>query len=54
MTELDAGLEGILFANNTKGGGSVNSLKVREALQSALNKSEGCTITDSMGFNKNK
>lgn len=54
ITKLDAGLECILFANNAKGGGSVSSLEVREALQRALSKSEVWAITDSVGFNKDK
>ncbi|KAJ7395658.1 hypothetical protein BTVI_153010 [Pitangus sulphuratus] len=50
------GLKGILgkFANNTKLGGAVNSLKGREALQRDLNKSERWVITNHMTFNKGK
>ncbi|KAJ7408466.1 rna-directed dna polymerase from mobile element jockey-like [Pitangus sulphuratus] len=45
---LDAGLEGILskFADDTKLGGAVESLKVREALKRDLDKSEGWAITN--------
>ena len=53
---LDAGLECILskFANDTKLGGSVDSLRGREALQGDLNKLEGCTITNHKKLNKSK
>lgn len=42
INDLDAGVEGILsmFADDTKPGGAVNSLKGREALQRDLKKLE--------------
>ncbi|KAJ7415843.1 hypothetical protein WISP_75817 [Willisornis vidua] len=53
---LDTGLEGILskFADDTKLGGAVDSLKGREALQRDLNKAASWAITNHMKFNKRK
>ncbi|KAJ7412350.1 rna-directed dna polymerase from mobile element jockey-like [Pitangus sulphuratus] len=54
--DLDAGLEEILseFADDTKLGGAVDSLKGREALQKDLNKSEDWAITNHRKFSKGK
>ncbi|KAJ7415951.1 hypothetical protein WISP_75089 [Willisornis vidua] len=48
INDLDAGLEGILskFADDTKLGGAVASLKGKEDLQRDLDKSEAWTITN--------
>ncbi|TRZ26209.1 hypothetical protein HGM15179_000821 [Zosterops borbonicus] len=56
INDLDAGLEGILskFADDTKWGEAVDSLKGREALKRDLNKSEDLAITNHMKFNKGK
>lgn len=53
---LGAGFECILckFANDTKVGGTVNSLEGREALRRDLDELEVWAITDCMKFNKSK
>ncbi|KAJ7412736.1 rna-directed dna polymerase from mobile element jockey-like [Pitangus sulphuratus] len=52
----DQGLEGILseFADDTKMGGAVDSLKVREALQRDFDKLKNWAIIKHMKFNKGK
>ncbi|KAJ7421939.1 hypothetical protein BTVI_16125 [Pitangus sulphuratus] len=54
--DSDMGLEGILskFAEETKVGGAVNSVKGREALQRDLDKLEDWTFTNHRKFNKGK
>ncbi|KAJ7408366.1 rna-directed dna polymerase from mobile element jockey-like [Willisornis vidua] len=57
INDLDTGLEGILnkFADDTKLGGAVDSLKGREALQrDDLEKFKDWAIINHMKFNKGK
>jgi len=53
---LDTGIESILskFANDTKLGGAVDSLKDREALQRDLDRLESWAITSLMKYKKSK
>ncbi|KAK4826985.1 hypothetical protein QYF61_013085 [Mycteria americana] len=55
-SDLDTGVECTLnkFANYTKLGGAVGSLKGREALQRDLDRTEYWAITNHMEFNKDK
>ncbi|KAK4819782.1 LOW QUALITY PROTEIN: hypothetical protein QYF61_011382 [Mycteria americana] len=56
INDLDAGVECAIskFADDTKLGGAVDSLKGQEALQRNLNRLEHWTIISGMKFNKNK
>jgi len=54
--ELDAGIECALskFADDTKLGGAVDSLKGKEPLERDLDRLESWAITNHMKFNKSK
>lgn len=56
INDLDTALEGIprKFADNTKLGGTVDSLKGRDALQRDLEKLGSWAITKQKKFNKGK
>ncbi|GAB0175575.1 mitochondrial enolase superfamily member 1 [Grus japonensis] len=56
INDLDVGLEGVVskFADDTKLGGAVDSVKGGEALQSDLDRLENWAITNRMRFNKGK
>jgi len=56
VNDLDVGIEGALtkLVDDTKLGGTVDSIKVGRALQSVLDKSEIWAITNHMKFNKSK
>ncbi|KAJ7404088.1 rna-directed dna polymerase from mobile element jockey-like [Willisornis vidua] len=56
LNDLNTELEGILskFADDTKLGGAVDSLKGREALQRDLEKSEDWAMTNHVKFHKGK